>query len=398
MTDLLTALDWLTANPGTPPATLAALIRLGAPDPIAAAEHLDPAAIGHVINLSRAVDGPWPGDLGTVLESLPAVGWQVWAHDPWSAPEWVTVATRAGELAGRLGRLVWRRQPCDLVADLLTAGRGPTYAHEMLAAAERAATPPDVFGFGPQITPAVFTELVDASIRTADALAVYTGAGLSPTRAAALAATGVGPNALAWASTHLPAEQWPTLAGMPDTWFPVAYGYDTGRGGLFAYGYTLADMTHLVSHDWADMPASVAHQGFLLKAGRSTEPVTADLARRACTVVPVAEVRGWMSSLTLGKAGYGTNDRSLPPLQRSTKLAESLPAIAVLREAGLRPSHLGVYRAAGCRSTQDILTAYAAGITPARAKELIETAGTKAGRWAPVRIATLAALLAAHRR
>lgn len=89
-------------------------------------------------------------------------------------------------------------------------------------------------------------------------------------------------------------------------------------------------------------------------------------------------------------------DAALPPLVSYPRLAEHLPAIAQLIDAGLRPSHLNTYRAAGCRKIDDVLRAVREGITPARAKALLDARGERTYDYRPLRLANMHALLRAH--
>lgn len=403
----LDVLDHLTAHPDVRPATLAALIRLAHPDPLGAATGLAEVTAAHVRAIADALDGPWPTDRGDLITVASTAGAHVATTDPDALPEWAQVAARLEHAQtqaatwGRSGATHAFRTAAipDLVTALATAGRGPGFAHQMVQAAIDAQLPPDTFGYGPEITPATFRELAAAGIRTASDLAGYTALGLDTADAMHLATEKVGPRAAGWATaTGMPRAQWAgTLAGLPDHWFPSPG--DDGAGDLISRGFTVAELRFLLEHGWASLRAHDLDH-FLLRGKHTPHGKhPREQVLQAAAAASREDLSRWFEALTSGKPGSDWRSTVLPPLMARwagvTAVAEQ---VARLSAAGVKPSHLGRYRAAGARSVDDILTAVAAGITPARAKHLIEVAGQRADRYSPLRLASMADLLAAHAR
>jgi hypothetical protein len=398
--DTLTVLDFLSGHhPQVHPGTVAALIRLGAHDPLAAATGLDTVTAGQVRALAATWDGPWPGDLAHLLTIIGDVGARAAATAPDLLPEWAQVAERVRTLARGDLRQVWRPRLPDAVTAFCDAGRGPAYANDMLDAAVHARIAPDTFGYGPQVTGALLRELAAAGIRTAADLAGYTALGLDTADAMHLATEKVGPRAAAWATaTGMPRAKWAgTLAGLPDHWFPSPG--DDGAGDLISRGFTVAELRFLLEHGWASLRAHDLDH-FLLRGKHTPHGKhTREQVLQAAAAASREDLSRWFEALTSGKPGSDWRSTVLLPLMARwagvTAVAEQ---VARLSAAGVKPSHLGRYRAAGARSVDDILTAVAAGVTPARAKHLIEVAGQRADRYSPLRLASMADLLAAHAR
>jgi hypothetical protein len=73
-----------------------------------------------------------------------------------------------------------------------------------------------------------------------------------------------------------------------------------------------------------------------------------------------------------------------------------LPIIKQLVTAKVSPSGLQAYRAAGCRTVEEVLQAAALGITAPVAKQLVKTYGSTPNKWSPRRIASFEHLVRAH--
>lgn len=403
--ETLRALDWLAVDRARSAQVLAAVIRLGLPEPYATAEDLtgDAARSQEILALHERVPGPWAGDPGALLETIALVGAAVWVEESENVEEWASVARRALDLAAaakeswpyRSDHRSWLELPgAQLVDTFRRAGRGPTYAHAMLDAAARAKTAPDTFGYGAQITPAAFLALTSAGVNTADELERYLHCGVTLEEAISLAEQRVSADALVFAvSSDMPREQWVQLAGLPSAWFPSTA--DHGRGGITGY-VDVQTMRYLVDNGWSNL-SRYDLSGLSYGSKRNTKALSAEDLRTLAALGSKDDVKGWMGALTSGKPGNDVNDAALPPLlYRVTDVSDVAPLISALQEVGLRPSHLGTYRTAGCRSVGDVLAAVAAGITPKRAKVLTDLAGTSSVSWRPKRLASLAALRAAH--
>lgn len=401
-TDVLDTLDWLAADGRRSPATLAALLRLNVADPCATTDRLaaDPITTAELLAFVRTAPySRWPEDTRTLVDDLAVVGAGVLADEPENLEDWRAVAERAGHVQveatdwpyDSITREFRQRPLPHVVAQFRDAGRSPSFANAMLTAAARAQLAPDVFGYGDGVTPTVLVELAEAGIRRGPDLDRFLSVGLSAAEAAGLAHNGVTSAAAKAAQRHgLPREEWATtLPGMPETWFTE------GRDFLDR-GFTWADLRHLVEKGWTRFSSLDGSSGIHYGSRRRTEAVTPALARAAADVDTYDGIKGWLAALETGKAGATVRDAALPPLATYPRLGEHLPVIAQLVGAGLRPSHLNTYRAAGCRTTDDVLRAVDAGITPARAKALIEARGERTYDYRPMRLAGMAALLRAH--
>lgn len=401
-TDVLDTLDWLAADAGRSPATLAALLRLNVPDPHAVTDRLaaDPVTAEQLLAfVATAPYSRWPEDTRTLVDDLAVVGAGVLADEPDNLEDWRAVAEHAART--QIEAADWpydavtrefRQRPLPhVVAQFRDAGRSPSFANAMLTAASRAKLAPDTFGYGDGITATMLVELAEAGIRRGPDLDRFLSVGLTAAEAAGLAHKGVSSAAATAAQRHgLPREEWDTtLPGMPEAWFTE------GRDFL-DHGFTWADLRHLVDKGWARLSGLDLSSGIHYGSRRRTEAVTRDLAVAAADVDTYESIEGWLAALETGKAGATVRDAALPPLVLHPRLGEQLPVIARFIDAGLRPSHLNTYRAAGCRTPDDVLRAVREGITPARAKALLDARGERTYDYRPLRLASMIALLRAH--
>lgn len=424
----LKLLDWLTADPTSRPApgTLAGLLRLGVRDLQRAGEIVARSHAANQVELLLEACGgqQYPGDVDAAIPLLNIVGWQVLTGEPENADDWAAAVTPLlAYLAAtplnaswQFARAAdgsftdWRRATgAQIVAGFLAAGRGPAYAHDLIARAISAGVAPDTFGYGPAIRPETFTALTDAGLSRPQHLAAYQAAGLGIEQTLAMASDGVCAGAaVALQRDGIPVERWvETAGGLPEAWFPVASTYydrdpDPVAKGLRGRGFSWPDLRFLADHGWSTLRPEQVDGGMFISRGRSTGPLTATVAVAAAAVIPLSKVETWCAALTDGKRGrLERNDPALPPLVPApygSLLADSLPAIATLSSLCVAPSSLGLFRKAGCRSVDDIATAVRAGINAARAKELIDRLGPAKYRSAPRRISDLGTLLALHRK
>lgn len=398
--DVLAVLDFLAADRDRDPSVLAAAVRLGLPDPLAVTTELSGTPTGdELVTFATAHPDPWDQDPDALLEGLRFAGAQVLLEEPDNTEAWVVVGHLAADVSGVVAADpgAWRRwdlTPVEAVAAFRRAGRGPTYAMDMLRTAADLKTAPDRFGYGDHITPTTFAELVRAGVRSQEDLQVYLEAGADLPAAVALAQARVPAAAARYAAEQqVPAGQWAQLlAGMPDAWFPT-----DDRNGMFVHGFTLDELRLLVDAGWSALTPWQVSAGVHLAPRRRTRGLGRQWVLAAAQVCSLDDLRRWWVALTSGNA-HSRADQALPPLlPHYPDPDEVLEAIRALTGAGLRPSHLNAMRAAGCRTVQHVLTAAEAGITGKRAKQLVELHGTSRADYYPKRIGSLHKLLGHHR-
>jgi hypothetical protein len=373
------------------------------------------------------------------LDALGLIGGLVWAHDPDGREEWLQVGREAFAHERLMCERPWEVRtrrldptgktrdslaPREVVTALHRAGRGPTYAREIIRRATEHTVEIDAFGFGDEITPAVFSDMAAAGITRASDLDAYLAAGLSMGAAIRFRADGIAPAAvlMAKAEGH-PVETWhDLLAGLPLDWFrplgddhytrsDAAESYAEGLTHHLNHGgsdrYRIADLRSLVEAGWTGEDR-LSPCGLSVLAAYNWRDVTdqnryevARLARRVAEHgLTWSDVGKWAEALTVGKKpGYSTDVRR-PPLfgwGRGRGTAEvpvyvldgtsefyAIPTsrvdgigggIVALADAGLKPSHMAAYRKAGCTTIAEVLTAHAAGITPKDAERLCKKYG-----------------------
>lgn len=368
----------------------------------------------------------------TDLDDFVLVGAPAWVGDPENRTAWVSVALAAQGHEEAItadherkrnrhkpdGKARYGVAPHEIVTAIFEAGRGPTYARSIIERATRHLVEIDAFGFGPDITPGAFSDMAAAGItRTAD-LDAYIAAGLTMTEAIAFRTDSIAPAAvlMARAEGH-PKNTWhDLLVGLPADWFrPLgdrSYSHEDAdesyEKGLTHYlrgggsdRYTLADLRYLADHGWSEKGTLVPRG--LSDIGRwSVRDLTTDarfavgkIARRlADHGVDWRDVERWAEALTVGKKPEHKTDTHRAPLLGWGKGRGpvTVPTAALdgagaseksgigggifaLVDAGLKPSHMAAYRKAGCTSIEQVLTARAAGITPAIAERLCKTYG-----------------------
>lgn len=232
-----------------------------------------------------------------------------------------------------------------------------------------------------------------ASVGTSFLRDGYTRAGLDLDSAALFAQLGVPEGAVLLAKAlHLPANQWAsTLTGfgpdwvtLPQSTYPPSTiswdGWDPIEQSPLPHGWALHDLAQLAKSQWArDLtPRDFAH---FTSIGNS--PVTLTLTgalKFSDAGVSAISAQKWAYELTNG-ATNSYNNGVMPPLITDTTgesitLDQLWHLIAHLYLVGVRPPHLTVYRTAGCRTTDEVITARHIGITPAIAKRLVAEHGT----------------------
>lgn len=370
------------------------------------------------------------------LEALGLVGGVVWAQDPEGREDWLTVAREA--LAHEAHMLsqdyeVQRKRrtpqggarvtitPRETVTAIHSAGRGPTYAREIIKRAIEHTCEIDAFGFGDEITPGVYADMASAGIKHTSDLQAYLAAGLDVAEAIRFRSDGIAPAAvlMAKAEGH-PIETWhDLLLGLPDTWFrPLGDAhYSRPDDGTESYAavlthylrtggtdrYRIADLRYLVEHGW-DENSMLGVRGLreltYYRAADITDANRYQPARLARLLadhgIDWRDVEKWAEALTVGKAPQYATDTRRPPLLGWGKgrgpaaidvaaldgkgltgaATERIGAgVLGLVDAGLKPSHMAAYRKAGCTSIAEVLAARAAGITPKVAERLCQAYG-----------------------
>jgi hypothetical protein len=407
-------LDWL-ANEGRPsPATVADCLRIGIPDlteleaPDAATALFAKEAQALRENLPENA----PISFTNFAETLCKVGHRVFVEEPENTADWLVVVDRATarphdwdasrgmdryherEISQKPYLDSWhRRSGPVIIRQFLDAGRGPSYAREMIDRALASRVAPDMFGYSARITPPLFTELVEAGIRTADTLWAFEQAGCTIPEAIAMATDGIDGGA-AWAAaiSGIPRNEWfARLRGLPSSWFKIDSGHggtekNTLENGILGEGFTWEDVAELHANGWGKefSPYGISYEF------RGTQP---DFFRRASRVTTIKELKAYREAL---ESGSGNERCGMPPLTFGRTWDQTLDLVAQLKGAGVAPSGLGPYRAAGCRTVDEVLEAVRLGITAPIAKQLVKSHGIQADKWSPKRIGSFRNLVRAH--
>ena len=333
------------------------------------------------------------------LYLLGLIGADAWHDDPENRGDWAAVAAALEELAASLMTRDTRwhlheiSTPQEVIAALLAAGRGPTYAQQMIKIADRRAAQVDLFGF--ELSPADFDDLLGAGVYWPEDLAAYKSVGLTLSEAVEFASDGICPAAIMQAireDVHKSAWR-ETLVGLPRSWFRQAGG-GWRSDGRFAeweyfilansgmkYGgiFTLADLRYLADRGWDDScPLSMYGIGSSqLKLDPETSKFAADLG------LNWRLVEEWGKALSQGKHPQHSSDTTAAPIigyggGKAWGLAiDHLTGIAAMIEAGVKPSQVRVYRSAGCRTIDDIVSAARRGISAKVARDLTRKYGRK---------------------
>lgn len=330
------------------------------------------------------------------------VGGPCWVGDPENREEWVEVGRRADKhnlMMGRSSRYGPDGEhrndlhPHEIVTTLYAADRGPSYARQMVDLATRHKAEIDAFGFSDEVTPAAYNDLLTSGIRNRTDLAGYRAVGLTFAEAIAFRHDDIPPAAVLMAKKEKrPRSTWrEVLAPLPSDWFrdigrrmwsdddafdgkgELAYHLSSGGNDR----YTLDDLLYLAAHGWTGdhwlRPTGVR--------GLGMDEVAETARSLADHGITWNSLEGWTKALVQGKAPdprWGGN--TLPPLLghwgtrngRGEISVSELRHVFALADLGLKPSHIGAFRKAGCRTVDDIVEAAEAGVTAKIAEELTE--------------------------
>lgn len=416
----LDLLDWLSHDSRPSPATVATCFRLGLPDltelEAPGAETIQFAEEVKALLAARQPGHP-PLNFTNFVATLTAVGHEIFLEESENIGDWLLVLDHAkhqhanwslygiykqtfyqldkdGQRPFRMDSWKDRKAP-DIIRGFRAFGRGPSYAHEILDRALAAGVAPDMFGYSARITPEMFTALTEAGITLADELRAYELAGCDLPQAISLATDGVAPGvALAASMTGIDRAEWvPRLVGIPGQWFPIGSEYseekryDPVSRGLLGMGFTWEQVAELHRNGWdKDFSTSTITLYF-----RDVKPEFFVEASAACSF---PALRSYKDALESGSSKRDAH-RSMPPLVWGKTWVGLLPIIKDLVAAKVSPSGLQAYRAAGCRTVDEILQAAAMGITAPVAKQLVKTHGETPNKWSPKRIESFRKLVRA---
>lgn len=368
------------------------LARLGVTDPTPALT-LTYAQRDALRDLARLHPGGLRGDLD--LTALGTVGARAYPD----AAEWLSVAVALDPWDRRL-------QPHRVIDTWVNAGWTPAQAHDVITACATYDANPEAFD------PATFTPhdvitLITAGVTSDGQVTGYRNAGVDRDGMLALANAGVtGSAAVAATELGIPRDQWVAVfAHMHKSWFPGPEAHrgwkdwsPVDTGALRDGKYTLEDLQRLRDLGWGDVSAfTLTH---LSHNGGRTRAVSTPLDGEHAIILAEAGIRpggyaAMAAALMTGKRGHPW---APPPLLGWATAKTLVPHVIALTRAGVKPASLAPYRAAGCRTVQDVLTAVDTGITPKVADVLRATYGVKGGRHEPPQIASLTDLMEAFEK
>jgi hypothetical protein len=377
-------LRWLVSEkiPLTTAATLTSLGFETLPD-ITAGSQLGPVFESESRKLStRGMIPP----VALILEHLLTVGHRVLADDLLNLDEWVSVGKRVRAI--RFARDPYGRASVsfEICNAFMEAGRSPSFAAELMTAAEDTGLSPLTFGLDREITTSIFRGLIEAGVRGLDELNSFRSNGLSIIDTIQLAAAGVVPGAVnAAVAANLPRSEWASaLSGLPRDWFPSleAFGRSLNpdpsasrkipdaRGMMAIPGASWEALRELASNGWAGAPARVFETNSW--KNDAIHFISIDDALRAARAgIGFDELEKYMEALTLGKTGhYDWRSQTLPPITFPHGAGTRVADIVRLRELGVRHTWIAEFRACGARSIDDLLTIAELGVTKASAASL----------------------------
>lgn len=403
------AIEWLHES-GHPVAAVYAFVAHGITDTSVITSRIDM----HEIVAALPDDARLTAD---DLGLLQLIGPRAWYEDPDNRGDWAAVANALADLADNLTkrdptRHPWRRltSPQDVIAAVLDADRGPSYAQRMIAVADRHLSPVDAFGF--QLSPTDFDDLLGAGLRLPNDFKAYRSLGLTIPEIVEFAADGIPPAAIMQAKAEgIHRTAWrETLTGLARNWFRKAtdlmHDEDFASWEYFISangdkGYTIADLRYLADRGW-DNSAPLYVWGVSSMMLPMTPETSRTIADQGVTWRVIEE---YGKALGTGKAPQHSSDATVAPIiggggGRAWGLKmEHVPGIAAMVAAGIRTSHISAYRSAGCSTIDEIVDAAKRGITHKEARRLTKTYGRKPSRHREVYVIdTYAQLIRAHQK
>lgn len=343
------------------------------------------------------------------LTLLPLVGVEVYRHDRDNVEDWASAARRYETVRSGFSAYEPRRaQPRSIITAFLQAGRGPNYARQIIEIAARCDVDPTAFGF--ELSVGEWEALAASGITGQSQLDGYYRAGCDLATAVRLAAEGVPAGvAVVAAARGVAREEWARWAGIPPCWVPLgpedrsergSRAYDPVKDGPLGKGHGLDDLKAYADAGWS-VSLSDWRSGKWIGRGRRGDRV--ELSRGLCARMLEAgltpdDLPRWAEALTQSSSGSRQDVGYVASLSGRHRWSEELIDLVVaLHQVGVRPSHINDYRYCGCSSTQDVLTAVAAGIDGKRVAHLRRAYGAS-GRWGRSPRLTLRQLLEHHTR
>lgn len=301
----------------------------------------------------------------------------VWpGNSPWDAIVWSPTG-HSYNVRGALAEFTrYRRSPAE-VHDLLDAVEAavPLYPYPHSAPQ---ATP---WQYGWDVTGPQWSALWAA--HTSDGMAEYRSIGLTPTQAADLACAGVNETIaqMAWLM-GVPQHEWADrFAGWSRHWVtltrptttdeygrerPDPYAAPTCALTPMDAGWSEDDLRVLACHEW----------GLSLSCDVLSGQYKPDLVFSLISAgIPADRVADYAIAL---KQGGANRDGAYPALAPDATTAEAAQAAITFTLLNVRPPLLVSYRAAGCRSTDDVIALASQGVTGVQVRHYVR-AEKKAG-------------------
>lgn len=325
------------------------------------------------------------------LRLLLAVGPDVMRGDPDNAGEWQALAQKYSEPG---------EDPYDVLAAFLEAGRGPSYARQVLDLVERTNSDTtnqkprgywEVSDFDLTQPYALLADMAAGGFTEPERRA-WAAAGFELADAIKLSGEGLSLDRIAILKHHgVPREEWTGYVRIPLDWI------DNSRSTFIPVnlpdGVTLDLLALLASNGWqrhriVPPGRGTRHYPHVWQAYYAGQPVTLtepQIGRLLAADLTSHTITNYYLEARKGAARSEYKDEPGPLLNTVTgriapdTLDEFITEAILCAEAKVRPSHLSTYRWVGCKTLAECREAAKAGITEVRAKQLRSTYGRKVG-------------------
>lgn len=343
------------------------------------------------------------------LRKLAVIGPDVMRTDPENVDEWISLATRFADEGD---------DPIDVLMPYLEAGRGTSFARQMLDLFERTKARTGIFNSHLDASDldltqpyATLADMVEAGVTEATRKQ-WAAAGFDLADLIKLTGEGLDLPKIAVLKHHgIPRERWTDYVRIPIDWLATSTSHGLNRETIardLPDGIGLDLLAELAAKGWQRHRIEVSSGRYgrfhpqvweVYFADQTVALDAAQIRRLLDAKLTSHDVTGYYVEARTGAASQSQYKDQPDPLlikpPQIEQLDEFLTTVLNLAAAKVRKSHLATYRWVGCRTFEQILEAAAAGISETRAKQLRATYGRKVG-WSGSkvrRIDTLQSLL-----